>query len=84
LSSCQDGRADRGLERDLGALGGASGIEGLRAALAELDGLWGQPDLAERARVLALMLDEVIVDAPSGEAELRLRGAAGDPSRTLR
>jgi hypothetical protein len=64
-----------GLERDLAALEGQSDVEALKAALKEFDGMWGALDLAERARVLALVLDEVIVDGESGEATLTFRGA---------
>ena len=65
-----------GLERDLAALAGTSDVEALKAALAEFDGVWGTLDLAERARVLALVLDEVVVDGTTGAAELRFRGSA--------
>ena len=64
-----------GLERDLAALAGTSDVEALRAALEVFDGMWGALDQAERARVLALLLDEVVVDGASGNAELRFRGA---------
>jgi site-specific DNA recombinase len=63
------------LERDLVALQGTSDVEALKAALLEFDGVWGALDLAERARVLALVLDEVVVDGTTGDAELRFRGA---------
>jgi site-specific DNA recombinase len=65
-----------GLERDLVALDGASDIEGFRAALREFDELWGVMDQAERANVLGLVLDEVIVNGAGGDAELRFRGSA--------
>jgi hypothetical protein len=65
-----------GLERDLAALAGASDIEALKAALEEFDSVWGALDQAERARVLALVLDEVVVDGATGAAELRFRGSA--------
>jgi site-specific DNA recombinase len=69
-----DGRI-AALERDLAALDGSSDLDGLRAALAEFDDLWGQFDQAERAQLLSLVLDEVVVDGPTGDAELRFRGA---------
>jgi site-specific DNA recombinase len=62
------------LSQDLAALAAPSDIEGLRAALLEFEGVWDELDQAERARVLALVLDEVVVDAVTGEAELHLRG----------
>jgi site-specific DNA recombinase len=65
-----------GLERDLAALEGQADIEALRAALEEFDGVWTALDQGERARILALVLDEVVVDGRSGEAELRFRGAS--------
>jgi hypothetical protein len=37
--------------------------------------MWASLDLAERAQLLALVLDEVVVDGPTGNAELRFRGA---------
>jgi hypothetical protein len=64
------------IERDLAALEGNSDVETLKAALEEFDGVWGTLDLAERARVLALVLDEVVVDGATGDAELRFRGSA--------
>jgi hypothetical protein len=62
-----------GLERDLAALEGRSDVEALKAALEEFDGVWGSLNLAERARVLGLVLHEVTVDGVTGEAELKLR-----------
>ncbi len=47
--------------------------EELRRALAEFDPLWGQLGLPERARVLALLLEQVTFDAESGEVELKFR-----------
>jgi site-specific DNA recombinase len=70
-----DGRIS-GLERDLAALSGTSDIEALKAALEEFDGVWASLDLAERARLLALVLEEVVVDGATGDAELRFRGSA--------
>ena len=61
-------------ERDLAALDAQSDTEALRAALSEFEGVWGALDPDERARVLALVLDEVVVDGATGEAELRFRG----------
>ncbi len=61
-------------ERSLTALAGPSDAEAIREALVEFDSIWTALDGAERARVLALVLDEVIVDGATGEAELRLRG----------
>ncbi len=62
-------------EPDLAALKRASDAEALRTALTEFDGVWGALDRDEQARVLALVLDEVVVDGATGEAELRFRGA---------
>ena len=62
------------LECDLSALDGTADADALRAALAEFDAVWGALEPEERARVLALVLDEVVVDGQSGEAELRFRG----------
>jgi site-specific DNA recombinase len=64
------------LSQDLAALAAPSDVEGLRAALLEFEGVWDELDKTERARALALVLDEVVVDAKSGEAELRLRVSA--------
>ena len=64
-----------GLERDLAALAGTSDIEALKAALEEFDSLWGALDQPERARVLPLVLDVVVVDGATGDAELRFRGS---------
>lgn len=64
-----------GLERDLAALAGRSDVEPLKAALDEFDDVWGQLEQAERARILGLVLDEVVVDGATGDAELRFRGA---------
>ena len=49
--------------------------EGLRAALAEFDGVWEALKHDEHARVLALVLDVIIMDGATGQAELRFRGA---------
>ena len=65
-----------GLERDLAALASTGDVEALRTALGEFDDVWGSLDLAERARVLGLVLDEVVVDGATGDAELRFRGSA--------
>ena len=65
-----------GLERDLLALQGISDIKALKAALEEFDSLWGAMDQPERARMLSLILDEVVVDGATGDAELRFRGSA--------
>jgi site-specific DNA recombinase len=70
-----DGRI-AGLERDLAALAGTSDIEALKGALEEFDSVWSALDLTERARVLALVLDEVVVDGATGAAELRFLGSA--------
>lgn len=64
-----------GLEQDLAALAGTSDTEALKSALEEFDGMWGVFDQGERAKVLALVLNEVVVDGGSGDAELRFRGA---------
>jgi hypothetical protein len=63
------------LSQDLAALAAPSDVEGLRAALLEFEEVWDELNQAERARLLALVLDEVVVDAQSGEAELRLQGS---------
>jgi hypothetical protein len=73
--SCNQSLRFAGLERDLTALQGQSDVEALKAALEEFDGVWGSLDLSERARLLALVLDEVVVDGATGDAELRFRGA---------
>ena len=62
-------------ERDLVALEGASDAEALQAALAEFVGVWGALDRDEWARMLALVLGEIVVDGATGQAELRFRGA---------
>ena len=59
-------------ERDLEALDGASDAQALRSALAEFDRMWGALGPDERARVLALVLEEVVVDAGTGDAQLRI------------
>jgi hypothetical protein len=64
------------LSQELVALAAPSDIEGLRAALLEFEGVRDELDQAERARILAVVLDEVVVDAVTGEAELHLRGCA--------
>jgi hypothetical protein len=64
-----------GLERDLAALAGRSDIEALKSALEEFDDVWSSLDLAERARVLLLILDEVVVDGATGDATLMFREA---------
>lgn len=64
------------LSQDLAAMAAPSDVEGLRTALLEFEGVWDELNQAERARVLALVLDEVVLDADTGEAELRLRGSA--------
>jgi site-specific DNA recombinase len=69
-----DGRI-ASLERDLAALEGQSDVEALKAALLEFDSVWTALEIAERARVLALVLDEVVVDGASGNATLTFRGA---------
>jgi site-specific DNA recombinase len=61
-------------ERDLAALDAPSDTEALREALVEFDALWSTFDADERARVLGLVLSEVIVNGDSGEADLKLRG----------
>lgn len=65
----------RGMERDLEALNGPSDAEALREALVEFDVVWASLEGSERARVLTLVLDEVVVDGATGEAELRFRGS---------
>ncbi|MEZ6018414.1 MAG: hypothetical protein R3F49_25185, partial [Planctomycetota bacterium] len=62
------------LERDVRALEGNADAEGLRTALAEFDGVWGALGGEEQARVLALVLDQVVVDGAAGDAEIRFRG----------
>jgi hypothetical protein len=64
-----------GLERDLAALVGQSDVVALKAVLLEFDGIWGVFVQDERARVLGLVLDEVVVDGATGETELRFRRA---------
>jgi hypothetical protein len=61
-------------ERELAALDAQSDAQALRDALVEFDQLWGVLDSDERARVLGLVLSEVIVNGETGEAEIRLRG----------
>jgi site-specific DNA recombinase len=68
-----DGRI-AALDRDSAALQGTSDVDALKAALEEFDDVWSSLDLAERARVLSLVLTEVTVDGASGEATLRFRG----------
>jgi hypothetical protein len=62
------------LERDVRALDGRADPEALRAALAEFGDVWASLDPEEQARLLALVLEEVVVDGTTGEAELRFRG----------
>jgi site-specific DNA recombinase len=64
------------LIQDLAALAAPSDVEGLRAALLEFEGVWDELGQAERAHLMALVLDEVVVDRVTGEAELRFRGGA--------
>ena len=64
------------LSQDLAALATPSDVEGLRAALLEFEGVWDEIGQAERARIMALVLDEVVVDRVTGVAELRFRGSA--------
>jgi site-specific DNA recombinase len=64
------------LSQDLAALSAPSDVEGMRTALIEFGGVWDELSQAERSRILALVLDEVVVDSVTGEAELRLRGCA--------
>jgi len=60
--------------RDLAALDvGAIDPGELKRALADLEPVWAQLSTAERARVLALLLERVTFDAESGEVEIRFR-----------
>jgi hypothetical protein len=61
-------------ERDVAALDAPSNTEALRETLVEFDQVWNALDADERARVLGLVLTEVVVNGETGEAELRLRG----------
>lgn len=61
-------------ERDLAALDAPSDTEALREALVEFDALWGELDADEKSTMLSLVLEEVVVDGVTGEAELKLRG----------
>jgi hypothetical protein len=63
-----------GLERDVAALSVPSDSEMLRNELVRFDGVWNELDSDERARVLSLVLEEVVVDSEGGQAELKLRG----------
>jgi site-specific DNA recombinase len=61
-------------------LGGIDAAD-LREAITDLDAIWGELFPRERARVLALLIEEVRYDAPRGEVEIVFR--AGGP-RALR
>lgn len=50
--------------------------EDLRRALAELDPIWAELFPAERARVLALLIDRVDLNASSGDVEITFREGA--------
>ncbi len=63
------------MERDLAALDAPSDAQVMRDALVEFAAVWGAIDGGERAQALALVLDEVVVDGATGDAELRFRGA---------
>lgn len=60
--------------QDLAALDAPSDTEALREALAKFDALWCTLDADERARVLSLVLEEVVVNGETGVAGLKLRG----------
>ncbi len=61
-------------EQDLAALDAPSDAQAMRDALVEFDAVWGVLDGDERAQLLGIVLDAVVVDGATGEAELRLRG----------
>jgi len=64
----------RSARRDLLALdAGAIDVAELRRVLAEFEPIWGQLSVAERARMLALLLDRVTFDAESGDVEIKFR-----------
>ncbi len=50
--------------------------EELRQALAELDPIWAELFPAERARVLALLIDRVDLNATTGDVEITFREGA--------
>jgi site-specific DNA recombinase len=61
-------------QRDLAALdAGAIDVDELRRALAEFEPVWSQLAVAERARVVALLLERVTFHADSGEVEITFR-----------
>jgi site-specific DNA recombinase len=64
-------------QRDRAALGaGPLDPEELQRALEEFEPLWAELSAPERARVLALLLEQVTFDAESGEIEIELRHGA--------
>ncbi len=50
--------------------------DSLRAALIEFDGIWNQLVAAERARAIALLIEEIRFDASEGEIEITFRPGA--------
>jgi hypothetical protein len=59
-------RTNRGARARPGGARVDADVEALGVALGEFDGVWGSLDLAERARVLGLVLSEVVVDGATG------------------
>jgi site-specific DNA recombinase len=63
------------LERDAAALSVPSDAQALRDELVRFDGVWNELDPDEKARALSLLVEEVVVDGTTGEAEIRVRGS---------
>lgn len=71
------------LSKDLASLAAPSDLGGVRAALLQFEGIWRELDQAECAPVLALVLDDLVVDAETGLAKLRFGGTPCDRTCAL-
>jgi hypothetical protein len=70
------------VQRDLLAIrNGAVDPEELRIALSDLEPIWTELFPRERARLLELLLERVVLDAREGEVEIAFR--AGGPGAAL-
>ncbi len=70
------GRDRAVLKATLAACPSKTDPDALRAALRELDGIWGALFPAERARVLALLIEQITFTASTGDVQIQFREGA--------
>lgn len=70
------GRDRAVLKATLAASPSKTDPEAIRAALRDLDGIWAELFPAERARVLALLIEQIRFHAPTGDVQIHFREGA--------